>query len=36
METNQMIGYIKYHILFNSPTIEIDRIEVNSLYRGKE
>lgn len=36
METNQMVGYIKYHILFNSPTIEIDRIEVNSLYRGKE
>lgn len=36
METNQMVGYIKYHILFNSPTIEIDRIEVDSLYRGKE
>lgn len=35
-ETNKMIGYIKYHILFNSPTIEIDRIEVDSLYQGKE
>lgn len=34
--TNKMIGYIKYHILFNSSTIEIDRIEVDSLYRGKE
>lgn len=35
METNQMIGYVKYHILFDSPTIEIDRIEVDSLYRDK-
>lgn len=34
-ETNQMVGYIKYHILFNSPTIEIDRIEIDPLYRGK-
>lgn len=33
--TNQMIGYVKYHILFDSPTIEIDRIEVDSLYRDK-
>lgn len=33
--TNQMIGYIKYHILFNSHTIEIDRIETDSLYRSK-
>lgn len=33
---NQMVGYIKYHILFNSPTIEIDRIEVDSLYRSRE
>ncbi len=30
-----MIGYIKYHILFDSPTFEIDRIEVEPFYRDK-
>lgn len=35
METNQMVGYVKYHIFFDSPTIEIDRIEVDSLYQGR-
>lgn len=34
-KTNQRIGYVKYHILFDSPTIEIDRIEVDPLYQNK-
>ena len=29
------VGYIKYHILFNSSTIEIDRIEVSNSYRDE-
>jgi len=34
IDSNQ-IGYVKYHILSDSPTINIDRIEIDPAYQSK-
>lgn len=32
---SSQIGYVKYHILSDSPTINIDRIEIDPSYQSK-
>lgn len=34
-ENSQKIGYIKYHVEFNNPTFEIDRLEIDFKFQNK-
>ena len=35
LENSQTIGHIKYHVEFNNPIFEIDRLEINFKFQNK-